>query len=185
MRKLISVLLLVCGAAALQAAQTWRWVDANGVVHYSDVPVPGAEPMDLGSRVVTPKNPDAPRPVTNVPQASQAAEPSARPYARCVVSAPANEQNFQGVQAITVSLDILPALQAGHRVEVVMNGQAISGWPADASSYTLPEVYRGSYILNVRVLDALGRQLCAGAPSSFHVRQATLYSPARRPATGR
>lgn len=38
---LITALLLACASAASQA-DVYRWVDANGGVHYSDVPVEGA-----------------------------------------------------------------------------------------------------------------------------------------------
>ena len=38
------------------AAETWRWKDANGVVHYSDRPVPGAERVS----VVAPKPSSSP-----------------------------------------------------------------------------------------------------------------------------
>ncbi|MGC4027250.1 MAG: DUF4124 domain-containing protein [Steroidobacteraceae bacterium] len=180
MRKLTCFLLLLCGAGALQAADTWRWVDANGVVHYSDVPVPGAERVDLGSRVVRPKNPDPPRPVASAAVARDTAAAFA-PYTRCAVIAPANDEVFQGVQDIAVSVDVAPALRAGHRIEVQMNGSPVADWPAGAQSYTLPQVFRGSYSLTVRVLDAQGTQLCSGPPSSFHVRQASIYSPARQP----
>lgn len=41
----ILVLVLLCPLAA--AAEVYRWVDEQGVAHYSDQPVYGAEPADL------------------------------------------------------------------------------------------------------------------------------------------
>ncbi len=48
---------IVCGALALaaipfavHAAIVYKWTDADGVVHFSDQPVPGAEKIrDLGA----------------------------------------------------------------------------------------------------------------------------------------
>jgi hypothetical protein len=34
-------------AMPLMAANIWKWRDANGVVHFSDQPVPGAEQVNL------------------------------------------------------------------------------------------------------------------------------------------
>jgi hypothetical protein len=39
----IATFLLFGVALTAGAAEIWRWKDANGVVHYSDNPVPGAK----------------------------------------------------------------------------------------------------------------------------------------------
>ena len=45
--------LLLCLALPLQAGQTvYRWVDAQGVVHYSDQPQPGGESETLRNNFV-------------------------------------------------------------------------------------------------------------------------------------
>ena len=190
MRKLACFLLLLSGSAALQAAETWRWVDANGVVHFSDRPVPGAERVDLGSRVTRPATPAPPAvpaqpaPATSAGDASVRTEadgegPRIRPYTRCAVTRPEFDEVFHGVQSVVVSLDLQPGLQSGHHVEVQLNGSAVQDWPADALRHELTQMYRGSYTLTVRVLDAQGRAMCTGAAHVFHVRQPSLLSPAR------
>jgi len=42
-------LLWLAGGAAAQTITTYRWVDAQGVVHYSDTPQPGAQVIQLQS----------------------------------------------------------------------------------------------------------------------------------------
>jgi hypothetical protein len=37
------------GIAVAQTKTTYRWVDAQGVVHYSDTPQPGAQVIQLPS----------------------------------------------------------------------------------------------------------------------------------------
>lgn len=180
MRRYGAIILLASAATLLQAADTWRWVDADGVVHYSDVPVAGAERIDLASQVVRPKNPQPAPAFTSVPVTPAASEPAFVPYTRCVVVRPADDEVFQGVQDVGVSLEVEPALQEGHRFEVRLNGSVVADWPATALFHALPEVYRGSYTLVVRVLDEHGNPLCTGPATSFHVRQPTIFSPARR-----
>jgi hypothetical protein len=178
MRQLCSFLLIALAFAA-SAAETWRWKDANGVVHYSDRPVPGAERVFVAP---PPKSGEAstaaPRsnpPPTDAPQA-----PTVVPYLRCDVTAPANDTVFNLVHSVAVTLVIEPWLQAGHRAQVMLNGQVYTDWPAGQASHTMSNLYRGSYTLSVRVLDAAGRPLCSGAATTFHVRQPSLLMPGRQ-----
>src|SRR5262252_5615427 len=48
MRKCL-ILLLAFTATSVSGAPAWTWVDANGQVHYSDTPVPGAKRIELSS----------------------------------------------------------------------------------------------------------------------------------------
>lgn len=176
MRKLVA-LLSMCIALSATAAELWRWKDADGVTHYSDRPVQGAQRIDVqntqvSSGAVEPTAPPSPRP----PE-----PPAFTRYTRCAVAAPSNDEVFHYPDAVNARMDVEPALQAGHRLQVMLNGSAFKEWPANQFAYTLT-LYRGSYTLNVRVVDANGRVLCAGSPITFHVQQPSVLSPARRPA---
>src|ERR1017187_7466811 len=59
-RCLVALSLLALGGSGL-AATTYRWVDAQGVVHYSDTPHPGAQEIEGGGRPALPR-PAAPPP---------------------------------------------------------------------------------------------------------------------------
>jgi hypothetical protein len=182
MRKVAFLLLIGCGAidyaASALAAETWKWKDANGVVHYSDRPVPGAERVD----VVPPRpSSSAPRPVAE-PRAAAAAgaaanpasQPAMVPYTRCVITAPDNDETFNAVNAVTVSMLLEPALQEGHRIEMQLNGNVVKDWPQDATSHTLTNLERGSYTVSPKVLDAFGGAVCSGPAINFYVRQPTV-----------
>lgn len=180
MRKIACFLLLWSGSAALPAAETWRWVDSGGVVHYSDRPVPGAERVDLGSRVVQPSSPataPAARPAPG-PQSPPAA--TFIPYTRCELVKPTQDEVFVGVQDVPMAVALEPALQGDHRIQVQVNGRVMDSWPPTALSASMPEAFRGTYTVIVRVLDGQGRVLCSGPPRAFHVRQPSIYSPGRR-----
>jgi len=63
---------------------------------------------------------------------------------------------------------------------VYVNGVARTDWPADALNYTLGNLNRGSYKLEVVVVDQRQRPLCNGTITSFHIRQPSVLSPARQ-----
>ena len=122
-------------------AQAYRWVDENGVVHYSDRPVDGAEqillPRDNQQRRPTPP----PRTTTAQQSApdEQAQEESVG-YESLIISSPAPEETLWNIEGVlNVSLSIQPGLQPGHRVRVYFDGtpQIVTG-----ASFQLTEVYR-------------------------------------------
>jgi hypothetical protein len=158
-------------------AEMWRWKDANGVVHYSDRPVPGAERIEVQPSVTT-----GSAPATAAASASNVQPPPATvSYTRCAITSPANDQVFNAVNSVTASVEVEPALQGEHRLQIILNGRAYAEWPDGVLTYTLMDLYRGSYVLSVRVVDADGRQLCRGESSTFHVRQPSVQAPRPRP----
>lgn len=176
----VALLLLLAVPLGAGAAEIWRWTDANGVVHYSDQPRPGAERVTVNvSRPSGVTEQPAP-PDSEMPAAAAAPPPRVAPlaYTTCIVSSPANDEVFQGVQDINVSLAIEPELQPGHRIQVTVNGVQRVDWPTTSTSHTLAEVFRGSHTVQVRILDAGGRVLCAGPGVTFHLRQQSVLSPA-------
>jgi hypothetical protein len=172
MRILTSILCLLLSGWAT-AAETYRWVDKDGVVHYSDQPNPGAERIELNAA-------PAPGSVAPGPQPRTSSTPLVPfTYTSCGIASPNADQVFLNVRTVSVSLNILPALQSGHRITVQMNGRPISDWPAASSGHLLRDVSRGSYTLQAGIQDANGRQICTSGALTFHVRQPSLLSPGR------
>ena len=174
MRQLTALLLLGFPLLA-GSAEMWRWKDANGVVHYSDRPVEGAErievrPSAMTGSVATP----APAPVAAADLVAVV------PYTRCAITAPTNDQVFNAVSSVPAALELEPALQPEHRVQVFLNGREYTEWPAGTLSYTFLNLYRGSYALSVRIVNADNKMLCLGDSITFHVRQPSVLAPARR-----
>ncbi|MFM1886171.1 MAG: hypothetical protein RL026_1328 [Pseudomonadota bacterium] len=184
MRQLTTRLLpLIFALPAVAATEVWRWVDAQGGVHYSDQRVPGAERVTLGG--MAPAGPAAPAPAT--PQAagdalrSEALRTPVR-YSRCSIALPEAEQLFLAPEPVVMSLDVRPRLQAGHVVRATLNGEPIKGWSASSLGHTLAGLPRGSYTLAVQILSADGAVACTLPPVTFHVRQPSLLSPGRQQA---
>ncbi len=173
--RLLAPVLLLGFALTAGAAEIWRWTDANGVVHYSDHPQPGAERVQVSA----PK-PSGDGPVPEMPPDVAPREPreASFAYAQCNVATPQADETFHSVQPVTISLDVQPGLMPGHRVEAQMNGVRLTGWPPGSLSYTVPEVFRGSHTVQVRIVDAGGAVLCTGEPRTFHLRQQSVLAPA-------
>jgi hypothetical protein len=188
--RLVASILMCAVALTAGAAEIWRWRDANGVVHYSDQPRPGAERISVvtaapGSVAPTaaPDEGAADRPEGSSGESGDR-PPQSPTYTSCTVTAPAHDETFHGVQAVGVSLSVEPELQQGHRIQLFVNGAALPDWPATATYYTLPDVVRGSHTLSVRIVDARGRPGCSGPSITFHLRQQSVIRPARPAPSG-
>jgi hypothetical protein len=173
MRRLASFLLLGVALAA-GATDIWRWKDADGVVHYSDSPVPGAVRVETGgaTRPATPGN--VPPVATSTP-----VQPTTAPmrYSRCEVVQPENDETFFAIRSISVSLAIEPFVQSGHHVQLLLNGTAYPKWPDGAVSGPLTDLNRGTYTIGVRVMNEDYLTVCTGPTIQFHIRQPSVLSP--------
>lgn len=167
----IFVLAAVLAGGAVMA-QAYKWVDEDGVVHFSDRPKPGAE------SIVLPKSESRPRP-SPAPGLQSDDEPEAEPedeapfaYQSLEIANPAAEETLWNIEGVlSVSLDLQPALQPGHQVRVFFNGepQLVSG-----TSFQLEEVWRGVHNIQAEVLDETGQMLIRSRTNRFYVQQNTV-----------
>ncbi len=157
-------------AATLALADgAWKWTDDEGVVHYSDVPVDGAEQVNIseysrttGARISRP----AP-----VPGTSTESTPEAAPfrYESITIVSPAAEETLWNIEGVlNVSVSVSPGLQNGHRVRAYFDGEErlVAG-----ANFSIDEVYRGVHNLQVEVIDATGKLMIRSQPNRFYVQQ--------------
>ena len=171
-----SILLVLCLLAATGAAaqEAYRWVDEDGVVHYSDTPVDGAERILLPAPNVAAtrqRSSQAPARTADAEEDDAAADEPLR-YESIEITSPAAEEtrwNLEGVLNVSVALD--PGLQRGHQVRAYFNGerQEVSG-----TSFQLQEVWRGVHNLQVEVVDETGQLMIRSQPNRFYVQQNTV-----------
>lgn len=171
MRYLILLTLTAC--SALGAAEMWRWVDSDGVVHFADRAVPGAEKFTLQST----QKPSAPAAGT-APPARTAVRPADFRYTSCAITSPGQDEVFNNVNAVIASIELLPGQRPGDRVLMNLNGRRVANWPEAALGFTLTELYRGTYSLSAQILDEAGKTMCTSAQVSFHIRQPSMLTPA-------
>jgi len=150
-------------------AQAYKWVDDDGVVHYSDRPRAGAELIVLStSPRRSARSRPAARSISRTPAETEPA-PAAFKYESITVSTPAAEETLWNIETIlNVSLSIEPALQTGHRIRVYFDGEPrmVSG-----TSFQLEEVYRGIHNLQAEIVDETGKLMIRSRTNRFYVQQ--------------
>ena len=168
------VLLLLCLLAAATAAaqEAYRWVDEDGVVHYSDRPREGAEAIQLPEpNVATVRR--TPRPAAEPADAAE--EPESEPatgYTSIEILSPKAEETLWNIEGVlNVSVALQPGLQPGHQVRAYFDGQM---QPVSGTSFQLEEVWRGVHNIQVEVVDATGKLLIRSRPNRFYVQQNTV-----------
>ncbi len=172
--RLIFVLLAVLVGGAVMA-QAYRWVDEDGVVHYSDRPREGAEQIVLPkpNTVTVPRRP-APSQASAPVEAEAPAEEPFR-YTSLEIVAPVAEETLWNIEGVlNVSLNVQPALQPGHQVRVFFDG----GEPqiVDGTSFQLQEVWRGVHNIQAEILDETGRMMVRSRTNRFYVQQNTIIN---------
>jgi hypothetical protein len=156
-------------------AQAYRWVDENGVVHYSDKPQPGAEEVELESAPAVSTPPPRRTPASRRTAEGEQASDAAVGYDTLEIASPAAEEtlwNLGGV--LNVSLDLQPALKQGHQLRVYFDGNPQL---LNSTQFQLQEVYRGVHNLQAEVLDENGELLIRSQPNRFYVQQTTIINP--------
>jgi Domain of unknown function (DUF4124) len=164
-------------AFAVQAAVVYKWVDADGVVHFSDQPSPGAEKIFTSSSTSAGSAPAA-RP----PAGSQAVSPSAGTataglgYSEFSITSPANDQTFFGDDVIAAHLNLAPPLKPHQSIAWHLNGKQLDAAP-DAVAFPLPHLDRGTYALAATITDQGTGESQNSNSVTFYVRQPSALAP--------
>jgi hypothetical protein len=166
--------LAALAAFAGQAAVVYKWTDSDGVVHFSDQPVPGAEKVYTG----------ASNTAVSVPTGQNSGSPAdtekktgALDYAEFSIASPSPEQTFFGDDPINASLALSPSLKAGQIVTWHLNGAEVGDQGGAATAITLPHLDRGTYTIGATVTDPATGASRSTNEVTFYVRQPSELSP--------
>ena len=171
-----SALVALAGASAF-AATVYKWVDENGVIHYSDQPHPNAKEMDVKG-AQTYESAGAPRVSSSAPTTST--EPGAV-YRLCEIARPENDEVFLNTDTVSTRVRLDPAqLRGGDRIAIGLDGKRVQ---TSGSSDATLKVERGTHSLVAVIEDSEGKAVCTSATVTFHVRQPSVQAPnpANRP----
>lgn len=165
---LIALLLLTAfSLPALSGDTLYKWVDAQGNVHYSDKPQPGASKVHLPTPT-TFSAPDvtAPRGVASEPQdrSNSVAAPTLE------ITSPTPDETFWNVQSITVTLAAQPELGPGDTVTITLDDKTQG--PSSVTSATFTDLTRGTHTVHAVLHQAAGGTISA-KPVTFYIQQAT------------
>jgi hypothetical protein len=175
MRKWLILLSALCGTTA-SAAPAWTWVDANGTVHFSDTPVPGARQIELtGAQAFGPRT-QSPSGARTAPRASGQADTGTSIYRNVDVVSPTEQETLHNIGAmLNVVVRSEPPLQPGHRYDVLFDGQR-RNLNTSSPRFALPDVFRGTHTLQAVVIDAAGAEIGRSPTRTFHVQQTSVLN---------
>jgi hypothetical protein len=161
-------------AFTVQAAVIYRWVDADGVVHYSDQASPGAEKIvtATSSGPAGPGARNATAPAVQAPQRSA----GGLNYVEFSISSPAPDQTFFGDDVVSVHLNLNPTLRPNQSITWHLNGKQLD-FPPNAVSFALPHLDRGTYALAATITDQQTSESESSGSVTFFVRQPSALSP--------
>ena len=163
------------GGGAQASATLFKWVDADGVTHYSDRPAPGAQKVNIAS-AQTYKGA-----TTASPARRPSATASAPKFTRVEVTRPTEGEAFVNIGGhIDAAAVVEPGLGSGNQLWFVLDG---TRQPEPAPSLSMGfDVERGTHTLAVVITDDSGRELVSSAGITFYVRQnSILANPPRGP----
>jgi Domain of unknown function (DUF4124) len=170
------IVLGLFAAFAAGAAVIYRWTDADGVVHYSDQAVPGAEKIVTSSTPAT----GIGRTAQTSGSAAPAKAPSRLDYRVIAIQSPAKEQVFFGDEIVPVRLGLDPALKSDQEIIWNLNGSPLTDQAPDAVTFALPTLARGTYVIAATVKDSLTGEMQTTDSVTFYVRQPSELAPLRK-----
>jgi len=168
-------LLALAGGAVAQTTTpptttTYRWVDAQGVVHYSDTAHPGAQVIHLPAAQTYHSPPTRPTDPVN-PAQYGAADSASR---SCAIAAPAAEASFFAPESVPVS--VAPVLQQGDQLAVTLDGAPLGSASGDGGQFQIQQPDRGAHTVSATVRDTAGKVVCQSTVT-FYVQRPSELSP--------
>jgi membrane carboxypeptidase/penicillin-binding protein PbpC len=164
-------------ACAANAAVIYKWTDADGLVHYSDQAVPGAEKIVTSS---SSSNGIAVGAARGPTVAAGKKAPSRLDYATFAIESPAKEQVFFGDEIIPVRLRLDPELKANQTIGWYLNGSPLTDQTPTSRSFTLQSLSRGTYQISATLTDTVTGETQNSEGVTFFVRQPSELSPQHR-----
>jgi hypothetical protein len=168
------VALCLLGLSGLSLATTlYRWVDAQGVVHYSDTPHEGAQVIQLQGAQTYHGTSAAPA----TPGAAAAAQPAKKSeaYDSCAITTPAPDSALYAPDSVGVTVEVSPGLREGDQLTVQVDGRQLQS--NGGQSFVIAEPERGDHSVSAQVRSADGAMLCNASPVTFSVTRPSVNSP--------
>jgi hypothetical protein len=165
-------------ASAVAAAPAWTWIDENGRQHYSDRPVPGARQIELsGAQGFSTARRSTTGAVAAQTQSVTPAEEPFQAYQSFNILSPAHQETLWNIGGnLNVQVELRPALQPGHQLDVFLDGQrVIIG--STAPQFTVPDVFRGLHTLQAVIMDSSGREVLRSLAVTVMVQQTSIQNP--------
>lgn len=162
----------------LAGATLYKWVDENGVTHYSDRPEPGAQRVRIEAAQTYQSKPTAGS-SRAAPARGPGSDTAAPSYTRLAISNPTDGAVLSNTGGrVEIGADLEPALADGHSLWFIVDGKSN---PAASGNSVVLELSRGEHTASASVTDAQGNELVTSAVIKFMVRQTSVAQPPTGP----
>lgn len=163
MQKLACLLLLLLATTVTAEDKVYRYVDANGVIHYTDKPPSkGAKPVKLPKLQTFSGGTGAPAP------APDASPLPVAPQFSLAINSPTPDQTFRGTgTTVNVTVSILPALVSGYGLIYYLDGTPQNDTPITQTSHTLSGLERGSHDITVALVGPKGEEVARSSVTVY------------------
>ena len=170
------VALCLLGLGGMSAATTlYRWVDAQGVVHYSDTPHQGAEVMQIsGAQTYHGASAAPPTPGVTAPDQT---DRKTEPYQSCAITSPAPDSSLYAPDSVAVSVAVSPGLHDGDQLTVQVDGRRLEPTVESGQNFVITQPERGDHSVSAQVRSPEGVMLCNASPVTFSVTRPSVNSP--------
>ncbi len=173
LRILFTLMSLACCSLAL-GTTVYKWVDENGVIHYSDQPHPNAEKLQVQGAQTYSASAAA---VRGPPEPASRSTSSGNSYKACGIVQPVDQQNLPNAESVAVRVASDPMPRAEDRVFITMDGQAVNGGKPTGLSFNVTPIDRGEHTVSAQIRGPGDEVLCRTSPVTFYVQQRNLLSP--------
>lgn len=169
MPRIAFFLCLMLAVGAAQAQKIYKYTLSNGDVVYSDKPPPADQAEEVQLEPLQGFSLPPPPPPTDT-SAGTEADPEAFSYEAFKVTSPSNDATIRDNGGnVQVSMNLVPGLQNGHSIEIMMDGQSIGS--GKSTSLTLTEVDRGTHTVQAAVKDVDGKEVMRSNSVIFHLKR--------------
>jgi len=172
-RTLLTLISFACSVAL--ATTVYKWVDENGVIHYSDQPHPNAQKLQVQG--VQTYSSSAARSVSAPADADSGAS-SPNPYRGCAIAQPLDQQNLPNAESVFIRVEVDPLPRGGDHIFIAVDGQTLNGGQPTGLAFNVTPIDRGEHIATAQVRNSDDQVLCQSPPITFYVSQPGVLNPA-------
>lgn len=164
-----SLLVQQISVNAQEKTRLYKWVDDEGVVHYSDEPQAGAKQIEIEEvPTIQMGVPHIEKRRSNNKENETAAKNHEKPYSLLAISTPSDNGIVRNNGSfITLSAEIEPALRNEHQVQIFLDGRPVSQDPKSLS-VTVKGVQYGAHTAKIVIIDKSNKPLQSSKTNKFH-----------------
>ncbi len=164
---------LALASGAVQAQKIYKITRPDGSVEFTDVPPPDSPATQIEVAPLNSAQPLAP-PAGSAARSTADAQES---YNAFRISRPADGETIRdNAGNVNVDLSLEPNLRAGHKFDLLLDGQSIGG--GKATAITLTDMDRGAHSLQAVVKNAAGQVVARSKSITFTLqRRSVILQP--------